>query len=125
VAARAWRDGGGRGAEGDQARTELSRGGRRKNDALDAAAAGSVAALHGDAAPVAIEGTATVLGMLDERRANLTQQRTRMVNQLYALLREGLPGGASTDLTAQQAAATVGAGSAGIAGGANPQGTRL
>ena len=34
---------------------ELSRGGRRKNDVIDAAAAASVAALHGDANPVAAE----------------------------------------------------------------------
>lgn len=87
---------------------ELSRGGRRKNDALDAAAAASVAALHGDAAPVAAEGPATVLAMLDERRTNLTQQRTRTVNQLHAVLRELLPGGVATDLTADQAASAVG-----------------
>jgi transposase len=86
---------------------ELSRGGRRKNDALDAAAAASVAALHGDAVPVAAENASTVLGMLDERRLNLTQQRTRTVNQLHALLRELLPGGAPTDLTASQAAALL------------------
>jgi transposase len=86
---------------------ELSRGGRRKNDALDAAAAASVAALHGDAVPVTAEDASTVLGMLDERRLNLTQQRTRTVNQLHALLRELLPGGASTNLTASQAAAVL------------------
>lgn len=83
---------------------QLSRGGRRKNDALDAAAAASVAALQGDGTPVAAEGASTVLGMLDERRTNLAQQRTRTVNQLHALLRELLPGGAPTDLTAGQAA---------------------
>jgi transposase len=55
---------------------ELSRG-RRKTDTLDAAAAASVAALHGDARPVPAEGSATVLGMLDEHRTNLTRQRTR------------------------------------------------
>jgi transposase len=44
-----------------------------------------------------------VLKMLDERRTNLTQQRTRTVNQLHALLRELLPGGAATDLTADRA----------------------
>ena len=85
---------------------ELSRG-RRKTDTLDAAAAASVAALHGDARPVAAEGTATVLRMLDERRTNLTRQRTRTVNQLHALLRDLLPGGAPTDLTADRAAALL------------------
>ena len=82
---------------------ELSRGGRRKNDNIDAAAAASVAALHGDAAPVEAEGASTVLRMLDERRTNLTRQRTRTVNQLHAVMRELLPGGVSTDLTANQA----------------------
>ncbi|WP_010692449.1 IS110 family transposase [Saccharopolyspora spinosa] len=77
---------------------ELSRGGRRKNDALDAAAAASVAALQGDAMLVTSEGASTVLGLLDERRLNRTQQRTRTVNQLHALLRDLLPGGVSTDL---------------------------
>jgi transposase len=86
---------------------ELSRGGRRKNDVLDAAAAASVAALQGDAAPVAAEDASTVLGMLDERRLNLTQQRTHTVNQLHALLRDLLPGGAPTELTANQAAAVL------------------
>ena len=35
---------------------ELSRGGRRKNDVIDAAAAASVAALHGEANPVRSRG---------------------------------------------------------------------
>jgi transposase len=87
---------------------ELSRGGRRKNATRDAAAEACVAALHGDAAPVVAEDASTVLAMLDERRTNLTQQRTRTVNQLHAVLRELLPGGASTDLSADQAAAVPG-----------------
>jgi transposase len=82
---------------------ELSRGGRRKNDVIDAAAAASVAALHGDATPVLAEDTATVLGLLDERRNNLITQRTRLVNQLHSLLRDLLPGGADTSLTAAAA----------------------
>ncbi|GAA1316057.1 IS110 family transposase [Saccharothrix xinjiangensis] len=86
---------------------ELSRGGRRKNDVLDAAAAAGVAALRGDTAPVAAEDATTVLAMLDERRGNLTQQRTRTVNQLHALLRDLLPGGVSTDLTADRACAAL------------------
>jgi hypothetical protein len=39
---------------------ELSSGGRRKNDVIDAAAAASVAALQGDANPVLAEDAATV-----------------------------------------------------------------
>lgn len=82
---------------------ELSRGGRRKNDVIDAAAAASVAALHGDANPVVAEDLSTVLVLLDERRGNLTTQRTRLVNQLHALLRDLIPGGAPTRLSATAA----------------------
>src|SRR3954471_4671993 len=82
---------------------ELSRGGRRKNDVIDAAAAASVAALHGDANPVVAEDLSTVLVLLDERRSNLTTQRTRLVNQLHALLRDLIPGGAPARLSATAA----------------------
>ena len=87
---------------------ELSRGGRRKNDVIDAAAAASVAALQGDANPVMAEDAATVLALLDERRDNVVTQRTRLVNQLHALLRDLIPGGASTDLTAASASRMAG-----------------
>ncbi len=83
---------------------ELSRGGRRKNDVIDAAAAAAVAVLQGDATPVLAEDTSTVLALLDERRNNVITQRTRLVNQLHALLRDLLPGGARTNLTAAAAA---------------------
>ena len=78
---------------------ELSRGGRRKNDVIDAAAAASVAALQGDANPVLAEDITTVLALLDERRSNVTTQRTRLVNQLHAVFRDLLPGGAPKSLT--------------------------
>jgi transposase len=83
---------------------ELSRGGRRKNDVIDAAAAAGVATLRGDANPVVAEDLSSVLALLDERRNNLVTQRTRMVNGLHALLRDLVPGGARTDLTAAAAA---------------------
>jgi len=79
---------------------ELSSGGRRKNDVIDAAAAASVAALQGEANPVLTEDLTTVLALLDERRNNVVTQRTRLVNQLHALFRDLMPGGAPTDLTA-------------------------
>ena len=63
-----------------------------------------MAALAGDAIPVPVEDLSTVFALLDERRANLTAQRTRLVNQLHALLRDLVPGGADTDLTAARAA---------------------
>jgi transposase len=86
---------------------ELSRGGRRKNDSLDAGAAASVAALHGDATPVVAEGTTTVCALLEERRANVAAQRVRVVNQLHAILRDLIPGGAPTALTAAVATALL------------------
>ena len=73
---------------------EQSRGDRRKNDRIDAAAAASVAALQGDP-----ETTADSLALLDERRVNLSHSRTRAVNQPHALLRELMAGGAPTSLT--------------------------
>lgn len=82
---------------------QLSRGGRRKNDRIDAAAAATVAALHGDARPVQTETHSDSLALLDDRRKTLSESRTRSVNQLHALLRELLPGGAPTALTVTKA----------------------
>jgi transposase len=86
---------------------QLSRGGGRKNDRIDAAAAACVAALQGDARPLAAEGIADALAVLDERRVNLAQARVRAVNQLHALLRALLAGGAPTDLSAARAGALL------------------
>jgi transposase len=86
---------------------ELSRGGRRKNDRIDAAAAASVAALQGDARQIFPETTADSLALLDERRVNLSHSRTRTVNQLHALLRELMAGGAPTSLTPASATAAL------------------
>ena len=82
---------------------QLSRGGGRKNDRIDAAAAACVAALQGLAA-VAGEGSPEALAVLDARRVSLSQSRVRAVNQLHALLRARLAGGAPTELTATTAA---------------------
>jgi transposase len=86
---------------------ELSRGGRRKNDVIDASAAASVAALQGDARPVTAEDDTTLFALLEERRANLAAQRVRTVNQLHALMRDLIPGGARTALTAKVAATAL------------------
>src|SRR5690349_9182248 len=86
---------------------QLSRGGGRKDDRIDAAAAACVAALQGDARPLEAEGTTDVLGLLDERRATLSQARVRAVNQLHALLRALLAGGAPRGLSAAAAAALL------------------
>jgi transposase len=50
------------------------------------------ASRRNDPHPVAAEDIMTVLGPLEERRNNLVTQRTRLVNQLHALLRDLLPG---------------------------------
>lgn len=82
---------------------ELSRGSRRKTDVIDAAAAASVAALQGDAMVVSAEDHTTVFAMLEERRANLAAQRVRLANQLHAVLRDLIPGGAGLAITSKSA----------------------
>jgi transposase len=86
---------------------QLSRGGGRKNDQIDAAAAACAAALQGDGRPLQPEDITDALALLDESRMNLAQSRVRLVNQLHALLRDLLAGGAATDLTATTAAALL------------------
>lgn len=86
---------------------ELSRGARRKNDRIDAAGAACVAAAQGDARQVVPEDHVDALELLDERRMNLSQNRTRAINQLHRLLRELLAGGVPTELTAAKAAAAM------------------
>jgi transposase len=49
-----------------------------------------------------------VFALLEERRANVAGQRVRAVNQLHALLRDLIPGGARTGLTAKRAAGLLG-----------------
>ncbi|WP_027500099.1 IS110 family transposase [Rhodococcus sp. UNC363MFTsu5.1] len=83
---------------------ELSRGGRRKNDRIDAAAAACVAFSQGDFRPVAPEGHTDVLRILDERRTDLIKQNGRLVNQLHAVLRELFPGGMERDFETEDAA---------------------
>jgi len=79
---------------------ELSRGGRCKNDVIDAAAAASIAAFYGDATEVTPNDETAVFALLEERRVNVAAQRVRTVNQLHALLRDLVPGGARTNLSA-------------------------
>ena len=86
---------------------QLSRGRGRKTDVLDAAAAAGIAALQGDAAQLQPEDATVVLAVLEERRSNLVGQRTRSVNQLHAVLRELIAGGAPCKLRADRAAALL------------------
>ncbi|MFI0412428.1 transposase [Actinomadura sp. 3N508] len=100
---------------------QLSRGGGRKNDQIDAAAAATSAATQGDACPVDAEDHTTALALLDERRVNLTQTRVRAVNQLHTLLRGLLPGGAPAQLSTRRRLCSAPCGSR--AGRARPQAT--
>lgn len=86
---------------------ELSRGSRRKTDVIDAAAAASVAALHGDASVVEAADHTTVFAMLEERRANLAAQRVQITNQLHAVLRDLVAGGAEIAITAKSASSLL------------------
>jgi transposase len=86
---------------------QLSRGGGRKNDQIDAAAAACAAALQGDGRPLQAKDITDALALLDESRMNLAQSRVRLVNQLHALLRDLPAGGAPTDLSATTAAALL------------------
>jgi transposase len=53
---------------------------------------------------VAAEDQATILRLLAGRRDDLAGERTRILNRLHGLLRDLVPGGAPTDLTAAKAA---------------------
>ena len=66
-----------------------------------------MAAIQGDYRAMVAEGPADALAVLDEHRVNLAQARVRAVNQLHALLRALLAGGAPTDLTAATASALL------------------
>ncbi|MBK3580461.1 IS110 family transposase [Streptomyces sp. MBT65] len=85
---------------------QLTRGGGRKNDRIDAAAA-ATAHIHGDGREVNRDDHTTALALLDERRVNLAQARVRTVNQLHAVLRDLLPGEAPPQLSADQATALL------------------
>ena len=58
-------------------------------------------------APGHREDQTTILRLLTERRDDLVQERTRLLNRLHALLRDLLPGGVATALSADKAAAML------------------
>ena len=53
------------------------------------------------------EDQSTILRLLAERRDDLAGERTRILNRLHGLLRDLIPGGAPTDLSADKAAALL------------------
>jgi transposase len=82
----------------------LNIGGGRKTDAADAASVAQVALHCPTLRMVAAEDQTSILRLLTERREDLAAESTRILNRLHSLLRDLLPGGAPTDLTAEKAA---------------------
>jgi transposase len=85
----------------------LDTGGTRKTDPADAASVAHAAMRHKHLRPVAAEDHTTQLRLLAERRDDLAVERVRVLNRLHVLLRDLIPGGAPTDLTASKAAALL------------------
>jgi transposase len=85
----------------------LGSGGGRKSDAADAASVAQVALHHPRLRVVTAEDQTTILRLLAERRDDLAGERTRILNRLHGLLRDLIPGGAPTDLTAAKTAALL------------------
>lgn len=82
----------------------LATGGGRKTDAADALHVAHVALFRPDLRQVRSEDQATILRLLTERRDDLVNERTRLLNRLHVLLRDLVPGGAPIDLSADKAA---------------------
>lgn len=85
----------------------LATGGDRKTDEADALHVAQVALFRHDLREVEPEGQSTILRLLTERHDDLVHERTRIINRLHALLRDLLPGGAPTRLSAEKAAALM------------------
>jgi hypothetical protein len=85
----------------------LSVGGGRQTDAVDAASVAQVALHCPSLRAVAAEDQTMILRLLAERRDDLAGERTRILDRLFGLLRDLLPGCAPTDLTAAKAAALL------------------
>jgi transposase len=85
----------------------LSTGGGRKTDTTDALSVAQVALHRTDLRVVAPEDQTTILRLLSERRDDLAHERARLLNRLHGLLRDLIPGGAPTGLSADKAAALL------------------
>lgn len=81
----------------------LATGGDRKTDVADALHVAQVALFRPDLRQVCSEDQTTILRLLSERRDDLVSERTRLLNRLHVLLRDLIPGGAPTDLSADKA----------------------
>ncbi|MFF3160100.1 IS110 family transposase [Streptomyces sp. NPDC057910] len=85
----------------------LGTGGNRKTDEADARHVAQAALFRPDLRQVAAEDQSTILRLLTERRDDLVHERTRILNRLHAVLRDLLPGGVATGLSADKAAAAM------------------
>ncbi|MCX5443680.1 IS110 family transposase [Streptomyces sp. NBC_00056] len=82
----------------------LATGGDRKTDEADALHVAQVALFRHGLRRVETEDQSTILRLLTERHDDLVNERTRIINRLLAVLRDLLPGGAPTRLSAEKAA---------------------
>ncbi|RZU75094.1 transposase [Micromonospora kangleipakensis] len=85
----------------------LDTGGSRKTDTADASSVAHVALRHRSLRQVTAEDQSTILRLLAERRDDLAHERTRILNRLHGMLRDLIPGGAPTGLSADKAAALL------------------
>lgn len=85
----------------------LDTGGTRKTDTANGASVAHVAPRHRGLRRVLAEDQSTILRLLAERRDDLAHERTRVLNRLHGLLRDLIPGGAATGLSANKAAAVL------------------
>src|SRR4051794_38675358 len=85
----------------------LSTGHGRKTDAADAVSTAVAARGPAELRPAAMEGHATTLGLLSERRDDLVARRTQTLNRLHVLLAELAPGRVPAGLSADRATALL------------------
>ncbi|MGW6413254.1 IS110 family transposase [Streptomyces vinaceus] len=84
----------------------LSTGGNRKTDEADARHVAQAALFRPDLRKATADDQTTILRLLTERRDDLVHERTRALNRLH-VLRDLLPGGVATGLSADKAAAAM------------------
>jgi transposase len=82
----------------------LSRGHGRKTDQADALSTALAACSTAELQPAVVEGHATTLRLLSDRRDELVASRTQALNRLHGLLAELAPGQVPATLSADRAA---------------------
>jgi transposase len=85
----------------------LETGHGRKTDRIDARAVAAVAVQRPNLAKVTVDDHTRVLRLLADRRDELTRERRRIVSRLHRHLRDLIPGGAPTHLSASTASALL------------------